>query len=273
MDDNELLAKIHKVVLYILLSFDKICRENNLTYFLDSGTALGAVRHGGFIPWDDDVDVGMPRKDYERFLQIAQEKLPEDLFLQTHETDPAYWRNAAKIRLKGTIFQEYDDLPYEQNGFFIDIFPFDNVPRNKYLAKFNIALSRWIYYIVRTWRSRGKSPYMYRRFVGVFIKKMPASLIKRIDKVYINLCRKYENKNTGKITCYSWLMTQQRSYIFDVHKMFPVKDISFEGQLVKIMNVPDYYLKLMYGDYMKLPPEDKRHGHHIFGKIDFGPYA
>lgn len=271
--DEELLARIHKVSLYILLAFDKVCRENNLTYFLDSGTALGAVRHGGFIPWDDDVDVGMPRKDYERFLQIGQEKLPDEFFIQTRQTDPAYKRYAAKLRLKGTVFQEYDDLPYAQNGFFIDIFPFDNVPHNKYLARINITISRLIYYIIRTWWSRGKSPVRWHRFVGSFIKKMPERLINWFDKKYIAYCRKYEGQDTGHITCYSWLMSQKKSYIFESDKIFPVHSITFERYSFMIMNSPDHYLKITYGDYLTLPPESMRCHHHIKGLIDFGNYA
>ena len=101
--ENNLLDSIHRVSLYLLLEFDRVCKENNLTYSLDSGTALGAVRHGGFIPWDDDIDVGMPRKDYETFLRIAQDLLPSDIFVQTSHTEQNYKRNAAKLRLEGTM--------------------------------------------------------------------------------------------------------------------------------------------------------------------------
>lgn len=273
VSNDELLAKIHKVSLYILLAFDKVCRENDLTYFLDSGTALGAVRHGGFIPWDDDVDVGMPRKDYERFLQIGQENLPEDLFLQTRDTDPAYKRHAAKLRLKGTVFQEYEGSTYEQNGFFIDIFPFDNIPKNECLAKLDITISRLLYRIICIWRSPEKSPKRYRRWIAYFVKKLPASMIRWLENIYICFCRKLEKRNTGHITCYFWLMTQQKSYIFDVEKMFPVEEIMFEGQGLKIMRDPDYYLTTMYGDYRIPPPKKMRFGHHMKGKIDFGKYA
>lgn len=271
MDDNELLAKIHKVVLYILLSFDKICRENNLTYFLDSGTALGAVRHGGFIPWDDDVDVGMPRKDYERFLQIAQEKLPEDLFLQTHETDPAYWRNAAKIRLKGTIFQDYENSPYAQNGFFIDIFPFDNVSRNQILARFHVAISRPILYVISLWRDYGNNFSGFRRILVYIIKKIPCRIINYINNKHVEFCRRYEKNNTGYLISYYWKTTIHKTYIFKESELFPVKEILFEGHPMKIMKNPDYYLKIMYGNYMQLPPENKRHGH-LADKIDLGNY-
>lgn len=271
----ELLYKIHNISLGILLVFDKVCRENELTYFLDSGTALGAVRHGGFIPWDDDIDVGMPRKDYERFLEIAQAQLPEEIFLQTHETDPAYERGAAKLRLKGTIFQEYNDLPYKENGFFIDIFPFDNVPHNKFAAKIYIITLGWICRVVNSWYSRKESQSKFKRTFQLAIKIVPKSCIDFLYKKHEKYCRKYENRETGYMTCHFWGMTfiDGNTYIFDKDRMLPVKEISFEGYNLKIVREPDYYLSLMYGDYMQLPPEEKRHGHHLQGTIDFGDYS
>lgn len=271
--NDDLLAKIHKVTLHILLAFDKVCRENDLTYFLDSGTALGAVRHGGFIPWDDDVDVGMPRKDYERFLEIAHEKLPEEFFLQIRETDPAYKRNAAKLRLKGTVFQEYDTLPYVENGFFIDIFPFDNIPRNRCTAKIYINTLRFFNRINGTRGSYCKSRTRILRMFQKIVIIMPPKLMEWLDEKCLNLCRLLENNNTGFITPFFWGMSFYQSYIFDAEKMFPVKDILFEGHSVRIMQNPDYYLRTMYGDYMQLPPVEKRKPKHLKGVIDFGKYA
>lgn len=272
---NELLAKIHKVSLYILLAFDKVCRENNLTYFIDSGTALGAIRHGGFIPWDDDIDVGMPRKDYERFLQIGRTVLPDEFFIQTHETDPSYKRNAAKLRLKGTIFQEFDDLPFKENGLFIDIFPFDNIPANKYVAKFNIVVLGMMYHVIYSWWNPKKSTSKFRAIIRKCIKMIPESLIECANETYIKYCKKYENIDTGYMTCHYWGMTYSKlnTYIFDTKKLLPVKDIPFEKHSVKIMQDADYYLKIIYGDYMTLPPEAARHGHHYWGRIDFGGYV
>lgn len=271
--DNKILTKIHKVSLYLLIEFDKFCRENELTYFLDSGTALGAVRHSGFIPWDDDVDVGMPRNDYERLLKIGQEKLPDNLFIQTCETDPDYIFKYAKLRLKGTIFQEYQTLPFKENGFFIDIFPFDNVPHNRFAAKMDVAISRYMYHTIRLWRSSDKCSTKLLRLLQTIIKKIPESSIDWLDELWVKYCRKYENKNTGRMTSYFWGMTQYGTYVFDTDKLLPVQDVLFEGHSVKIMQKPDYYLKLMYGDYMTLPPIEKRQGHHYNGQIDFGGYV
>lgn len=273
--EKEILDKIHKVSLRILLVFDKVCRENNLTYFLDSGTALGAVRHGGFIPWDDDVDVGMPRKDYERFLQIAQEQLPEEYFLQTHDTDPAYKRNAAKLRLKGTIMQEFENLPFEENGLFIDIFPFDNVPSNKYCAKIYVGISRVFARFARfinSSRRHIQNSSRVLRVMQIFIRRIPESQIDRMNRVYASYCRLFEYYETGYLTSHFYYMLINNTYIFDNAKMLPVREITFEGHSLKIMKDSNYYLRLMYGDYMQLPPENKRH-FHLKGMVDFGTYA
>lgn len=98
-NEDKTIAAAQKVMLEILQEIHKICVENNLTYWLEAGTLLGAVRHKGFIPWDDDSDVSMPRADYEKFLKIAQKKLPEDMFLQTQDTDKEYPLPWAKMGL------------------------------------------------------------------------------------------------------------------------------------------------------------------------------
>ena len=270
--NEEELTKLHKVLLHILLAFDKVCRENNLTYFLDSGTALGAVRHSGFIPWDDDVDVGMPRKDYELFLKIGPKKMPKEFFIQTKETDPAYKRNAAKLRLNGTIFEEIDDLQNGHNGIYIDIFPFDNIPHNNILANIDLAISRVLLYIVRSWYGSGNSSSLFRRFIiRTLIKRFSEEQINYINELYVRYCRKYENCKPRKITCYYWGMSQYKTYTFKTSKIFPVKEIIFEGHPLRIAQDYDYYLKKMYGDYMT-PLASNNRTFHLKGKIDFGQY-
>lgn len=270
---EDILIGIQKVLLYILLSFDKFCRENGLTYFLDSGTALGAVRHGGFIPWDDDVDVGMPREDYERLLQMGN-RLPGELFLQTRDTDTDYRRNSAKIRLRGTVFQEKEGSRYRENGFFIDIFPFDNASPNRCRAKMDGFILGRLHNLISSWWNGGEgSSKVHRMVVNLIVKRIPESLIERLNEKFVRMCRKHEGHDTGYLASYYWSMAFKHPYVFEVSKLLPVKEILFEGNPVMIMNDSDYYLRKMYGDYMQLPPEDKRSGHHLKGTIDFGKYA
>lgn len=274
MDQNELLKKTQKAELYLLIEFDKVCRQNGLTYFLDSGTALGAVRHGGFIPWDDDIDVGMPRKDYEKFMEIGQTQLPSNIFLQNRQTEKNYKRFAAKLRLEGTVFPETDSMPYVHNGIFIDIFPFDNIPSNKILAKLNVKSVIEGLHIVRAYRNKGEkeSPSKLRRLFSHMVRILPSKSIDNLEHRCLKKARRYEDSITDKMTCYFWRMSLSKQYLFKTSKMMPVKDIDFEGRRVMIMNNPDYYLTLMYGDYMQLPPEDKRKPH-LNGNVDFGSWS
>lgn len=269
MGSDEVLARLHGKELEMLVVFDKVCRDNGLEYMLDSGTALGAVRHGGFIPWDDDVDVAMPRKDYERLEALGQSVFPEGYFLQNKTTEPNYRRNCAKLRLKGTYFEEGADSQLMENGIFIDIFPFDNLPSCGLLASAYLYLSRVKFYPIRTWYCGTPSRSRLLRPLSKLMLKMSEAEIKRREESYVRYCRRFENMNTSKCTCFFWRMTQSKNYIFSADKLWPSKDISFEGHAVRIANDTDHYLKTMYGDYMKLPPEDKRNCH-LKGRIDFG---
>jgi lipopolysaccharide cholinephosphotransferase len=267
------LKKIQKAELYLLLEFDKVCREQGFTYFLDSGTALGAIRHGGFIPWDDDIDVGMPRKDYDRFMEIGQSYLPDNIFLQNRRTEKNYSRYAAKLRLKGTIFPETDSALYEHNGIFIDIFPFDNIAGNRFWARLAVKNVVEMLHVIRTYRGHdlGVSPSRVRRSISWIIKRMPEGLINSLEKICFRIALRNENKETSFMTCYFWRMSQTKQYLFERPKMLPVKDIYFEGHILKIMKNPDYYLTLMYGNFMQLPPEEKRFAH-LKGDVDLGSF-
>lgn len=271
--DEITLKKLQNLELHLLIEFDKICRKENLTYFLDSGSALGAVRHGGFIPWDDDIDVGMPRKDYERFMEVGQQLLPDSIFLQNRNTEESYQRAASKLRLVDTYFPETEDFSYKHNGIFIDIFPFDYLPNNRKLAKLNISYVIELFHIIRTQRGSKKSlsKSSIRRVLSRLIKWIPSSWVDSLEKYSMNYARKRENEPSDLITCYFWRMSLTKQYLFSTNRMFPVKDIDFEGHKFKIVNDPDYYLRMMYGDYMKLPPLEKRVVH-CKGIIDFGNY-
>ncbi|MBO4907565.1 MAG: LicD family protein [Bacteroidaceae bacterium] len=273
MNNNNNIDRLHLAELYLLVEFDKACRASGLTYFLDSGTALGAVRHGGFIPWDDDIDVGMPREDYEKFMQVGQSLLPKDIFLQNKQTEKNYMRNAAKLRLEGSVFPESYELPLVHNGIYIDIFPFDYLPNNRWLAKINVKYVVEMLHVIRANRGigRSKSPSKFRRGLDVIIKRMPSRLIDGLEHHILAFARKNQNQETNLMTCYFWRMSQTHEYLFETKKMLPVRDILFEGKKVKIMREPDYYLRLMYNDYMIVPPVEQQKTH-CKGDIVFGRF-
>ena len=144
---NSILREVQLIQLNMLLKVDEICRLNNIRYYLIGGSALGAVRHKGFIPWDDDVDIGMFRRDYDQFLDIADKFLDNKYFLQTNRTDPDYHGPYAKLRANNTTYIEKVSRSLGakiHQGIFIDIFPLDNVPDKKLLLKLQLTLMRFL---------------------------------------------------------------------------------------------------------------------------------
>lgn len=130
MTDTATLKKVWTIQTEILDEIVKICQHHGLAYYLIYGSLIGAVRHGGFIPWDDDLDIMMPRKDYQIFLKAAQEELPAAYFLQCDETEEDYWLNFAKVRKNNTLFEEPSAKfmgEKTHKGIFVDIFPFEAV--------------------------------------------------------------------------------------------------------------------------------------------------
>jgi lipopolysaccharide cholinephosphotransferase len=147
----EELRQLHTVQLDLLLEFDRLCRRLGLRYQIAAGTLLGAVRHGGFIPWDDDIDVILRREDYRRLLRLGPALLADRFFLQSRRSDPEYRRHHAKLRRHGSVFREIEAAAGSHAGIFIDIFPFDPVaPRSRLwrwrcrlLCRLNAVLPRW----------------------------------------------------------------------------------------------------------------------------------
>lgn len=254
---------LHSVQLDLLVEFDRICEDNGLSYFLDSGSALGAVRHHGFIPWDDDVDVGMPRDDYDKLLEIGKKGFPGNLFLQTYETDPNYPMPFAKIRLGGTFFPEkgnsFDKLKYQ--GIYIDVFPFDRVPSDSPKAKRRIRFSRFLYFVsVFSQRDYpGKKPFQW--LLSLMLHHLPNQSIIGLHKFYDRFCKKYNSHDTDVLTCFCWRISQRGTYLFKESELLPTTRILFEGREISIMRDPHSYLTKMFGDYLKLPPVEERKPH------------
>ena len=257
---------LQKRILDILLEFDKVCKAHGLRYCICGGTLLGAVRHGGFIPWDDDLDVSMPRPDYDRFIAHCKEWLPEHLEFVCAENDPSYPLPFGKIQDARTTLIERSHL-YYLGGCYIDIFPFDAYPDN-YLKRrwqrFHYAwLSKCLYLIHRDPYKHGHGPSSW---IPLLVRKLYTmeGLQKKIRKVMT----KYDY-STANIAC---------SYTDCWHRIV-AKEITdnyvetrFEGHTVMGIRDTDPYLKAMYGDYMTIPPVEKRE-QHCFHYLDLDhPY-
>ncbi len=244
------LKKLQQIELKMLEVFIKICDEEKLHYYLLGGTLLGAVRHKGFIPWDDDIDVGMPRVDYERFLLCASKYLPKEYFLQTYKTDKEYPYPFAKIRDNRTLYKERLLSKLKINhGVWIDIFPLDFCsPHTKIL------------YLLRK--------IILQRTACRFVRKM--NPLKAIAQVFSYIvCPSWEKSikwqdrliqsqksNTTMLAnfCGSW----GRKENVPTEWYGEGTDLSFEHLKVKGPAKYHNWLTNVYGDYMKLPPEEKR---------------
>lgn len=260
------LEKLHECLLLILDEIDRICSENDIPYFLDSGSALGAVRHGGFIPWDDDVDVGMLRPNYDRFIQVAKVELSDKFFLQTTETESEYLGFNAKIRLNGTFFPEkVNEGRNIHQGIFVDIFPFDYISDKKNLALMETKISRRLVSIYLFAAQPNKKRHGFKELIRKVFKIIPL-------KVYRKICLKFylrhNDKRTHMVTCYSYKMNQKKVLHFNLDDMKTVHKSKFENNFYNIMDGYDAYLKKMYGNYMVLPPIEKREVH-IDGDVVF----
>ena len=249
MIDPAVLRQAQLIMLNMLIEFDAICKRHNLQYWLDSGTLLGAVRHQGFIPWDDDIDLSMPLEDYHKFLEIAQSELPDDIFLQTSQTDKDFKFDYIKLRSNKASIVEFHEKEREvayHQGVFVDIFPM--------LAIENSESSKQEY--DTTFEAiRAVSAVSLHTPNGNDDPEKRAELIASLKQKHRGW-----NNNNAKII-YSGEMPDVSAW-FDLDKVFPLSAMEFEGKSFPVPKDPSHYLDAIYSfDYRQLPPEDKRTTH------------
>lgn len=255
--DPETLAKAHAVMVEILEEIDKVCKKHNLEWWIEDGTLLGAVRHKGFIPWDDDCDIGMSRADYEIFAKVAPKELKDPFFFQSKDTDPKYTKRLVKVRKKGTKLVDHDEdynEPYEQ-GIYVDIFIWD------YYYGWEKSLIK-LFNIMPNIRSRRKSyprGSIMRTLHGI-MTAVPYAIHRTFELMYVGLRRFYRSNKNLPFTSYEAELGI--SCFYKNEDIYPTRrDVPFEGKYFPVPNNPDGYLSTMYGDYMQLPPPDQRHTH------------
>ena len=264
MITQDTIDQVQAVECEIMLVIDSICRRHNLTYFAIGGTALGAVRHQGFIPWDDDIDIGMPRKDYEAFLKYAQAELPKEYFLQnffTEKKSPFYF---TKIRKNNTRFVEFylkdEDI---HQGIFVDIFPFDNVPVNSTLCNLHFRFCRFLYqiYLCKSLTTVCSSRFEQKDNRKGKIRKVLHALLLPVPKSWLFhlLDRSVQMFNGNEPKEISHIVRRRLRVHLD--DLYPIVYLPFEQQQMPVPNNYHNYLSSQFGNYTILPPEDKRYGH------------
>ena len=227
----------------IMKDIDSFCNAHGLRYWLSSGTLLGAVRHGGFIPWDDDVDLEMPLSDYKKFLEIAARELPSHLALQTHSTDKFYFFPYAKVRDLRSHLSEVTgiDRHYKYRGIFVDIFATKCCNRHLQWLSYKIQLNcliRPAKYIKTRW--------FHTFLIGIY------HLVNGTYKLFGLIDKMLGSKERRLVYGCAYNNPYRPDDV-----IYPLQRISFEGVDFSSPNDTDGYLRNMFGDYMRLPDLDK----------------
>ncbi len=247
-------------ILELIVEVDRICRKNHIKYSLDGGTLLGAIRHKGFVPWDDDGDVIFTREEYEKFFEACKGDLDtEHFFLQDYRTDPGYRWGYAKMRLLGTdvVRKGHENLRFRQ-GVCIDVFVNDNVPDGAITRKLFYGLNFCIRKILYSEMGRTQAPNaflrLWYRILFVIPKKTCFGLrnywASRVNKKETELISHLLFPYPRKICKYGMPSHCFKEYI----------ETEFEGMNFFVFKEYDEYLRILYGDYMELPPVEKRKG-------------
>lgn len=264
---DDMLRKVQLVQLEILIEYDRICQANNLPYQLFAGTLLGAIRHKGFIPWDDDIDVVMLRDDYEKFSDICMAQLDSKYFLQNYKTDPGFFRQFSRMRRNGTRYIQsgYSDIEMH-HGIFIDIFPLDNVIPGSIIE---ILRCKLLYLLSRVNRLRNKeistTSSILKRTRSKLIRTTNRIVAKTVyDRLETKIMKAFNRKSTGYLNHLTNGTTPQRfkRFLMEDKDFNNIEEKEFEGFRFPISRNHHSLLTNMYGDYMKYPPVENRKPHH-----------
>lgn len=266
------LESVQQILLGFLLEIDRICKKHNIKYFLGGGTLLGAIRHHGFIPWDDDADVMMLREDYDKFLSVLPDELPNYMFCQANEKTSHF--PFTKIRINKTVFSteftsRFSDI---HNGIFLDVLAQDCTSNNKLIRKLHMhatASSRWL--VLDKWRgTRVKANSGVSSFCANILKAIfPLRFLELVQNKLISL---YKKSKSSKYLFDSMGRNVSRG-AFPKEWLDEAVWVDFENTKLPVPKEYDKYLTYLYGDYMAMIPVSQRHVSHDIIQMDLGEYT
>ena len=261
---NSLTLKEHQeIMLKMMIEFDKYCNHNGLRYFIAYGTLLGAVRHKGFIPWDDDVDIVMPRPDYERLL--LSNSISKDTEIVSYRNPHNYYHpfSASVITDKNTIMKEKLVKKQTGKGIFCDIFPLDGLPENSLIKKYHLIKLRILQTLIGCAGLIDPKVSGLKSFLKVIIGKIMSTKNIR-DYIEINdkIAQSYGYDNSSNVVHSVTLFNHPERFLASKEEYGDYVLLEFEGYKFRAPVGYKTILKRAYGDYMKLPPENERLGHH-----------
>lgn len=267
MKKIEDIAEIRAILVELLSEIQEICDENGLTYFLAYGTLLGAVRHKGFIPWDDDLDIEMPRPDYEKFIQIYRSKERENILYEPNG-NPEYLYSFAKLVKKGTYMEELECHCGVRMGLYVDIFPVDGLGDDVEEAKKHLRRTKMPINLLMSYRMDFyRSHVSLKRNLLVAGTKMIAPFIgkKRLKRILNERAFRFDYDQSRYVGSFISEINMRR--IFE-KKVYREKiELEFEGKKFAAPKYYDEVLTKQYGDYMQLPPVEQRvltHGYDAY---------
>ena len=281
--DDKTLHALQQVLLLILDDITSFCEEEGICYVLGGGSVLGAIRHEGFIPWDDDIDINMPRADYDRFIELFPQRFGNKYSIQAPELTPNVGTSISRVRLRGTTLRMHDDCAVEECGIFIDIFPIENTYNNPLLRKAHglaCMAGGLMYSCRRFWRDRafyerfGKGNRGFLRTVRTKAALgLPLSVLSmsRWTRIVVGLYTLCKDQRSTYVT-----VPSGRNHFFG--ELYPRDAIArtrfapFEGRKVRVPQDAEAYLTNMYGDWHRVPPPEERE-RHAYLELDLGEYA
>lgn len=268
------LKLLHELLFKCLVEFDRICKKHDIKYFLGGGTLLGAVRHKGMIPWDDDMDVMMLRPDYDKFVSVVEQEITDGMFFQSNQTDKQYHSVFTKIRLDNTKFVTRFScrFPEMHQGIFIDIFVHDHSSNNKIGQKLHVFETLFARSMVfHKWENTPMHFYGKLKFVcklvTAFIRK---NSFEKLEQIQDKVIQKYNKKNTKYL--YDGTGEHLRHGAFPAKWLDKTAYLEFNGKMFPVPEKYHEYLQYSYGNYENWIPASLRKAGHDIIQVDFGTF-